>query len=466
METLKEIISQIKYIKTNINGTSDCCDYLTLQNLYNISEPKLAELCSKYDITKFELPKISGYNSLVFYADSKNHKFAIKIYVSHKKNLGMIDTINKHVSENLISPKIHYDENIEYNSLRYVVRITVTERLILFSDFKWETMEQIKNSIVSLIEKTLKLHSLGYIHSDIKYENLGLVCHPPKNLVDASISNGLGNQIIDLFSISTIILGNIIGLYFWNFNNGQLYEKNIQVTNFKRNRIYNAIQRNIQSRFMDLCLSQFWFSLVNFFHLVFQKKLQIKNKQAFNRRLKKLVERMSNFSSEAIGKNKIEEIIFGDDYNVVPNIPNFVKKITFGKNFNSCVDSLPEGIEEIEFGIRFNQPIDKLPKSLLVLRLGPDFDQSVDNLPENLEKLYFSHSCLAKFNRPMDNLPTNLKVLRTAFLFDHNIEKFPDSIEELKLNYKFSQKIHKFPKNLKDFSCSGYYIYRHELPDY
>jgi len=217
---------------------------------------------------------------------------------------------------------------------------------------------------------------------------------------------------------------------------------------------------------MDLCLSQFWFSLVNFFHLVFQKNRQIKNKKAFNRRLKKLVERISNFSSEAMRKNNIEEIIFGDDYNVVPNIPNFIKKITFGKNFNSSVDSLPEGIQEIEFGIRFNQPIDKLPKSLLVIRLGPDFDQSVDNLPENLEKLYFSHSCLAKFNRPMNNLPRNLKVLRTSFLFDHNIEKLPDSIEELKLNYKFAQRIHKFPKNLKDFSCSGYYIYRHELPDY
>jgi hypothetical protein len=63
--------------------------------------------------------------------------------------------------------------------------------------------------------------------------------------------------------------------------------------------------------------------------------------------------------------------------------------------------------------------------------LGPDFDQSVDNLPENLEKLFFSHSCLAKFNRPMDNLPKNLKVLRTAFLFDYNIKKFPDSIEEM-----------------------------------
>jgi hypothetical protein len=63
---------------------------------------------------------------------------------------------------------------------------------------------------------------------------------------------------------------------------------------------------------MDLCLSQFWFSLVNFFHLVFQKNEQIKNKQAFNRRAKKLVNRMkmdyeitSNFSSEPMKKNKI-----------------------------------------------------------------------------------------------------------------------------------------------------------------
>ena len=502
METLKEIIPELKYIQTNSDGSSDSCDYLTLQNLYNIAEPKLVELCSKYDITKFELPKNSGYNSLVIYADGKNRKFAIKIYVCHKKNLGMIDTINRHVSEDMISPKIYFDENVYYNSLRYVVKITVTEKLILFSDFKWETLEQKKNSIVSLIEKTLKLHSLGYIHGDIKYENLGLdsdgtiylfdfdnfseickkscsldysssVCHPPKNLVDASIAIGLGNQIIDLFSICEIILGNIIGLYFWAFDNRQLHEKNIQVINFKRNRIYNAIQRRIQSKFMDLCLCQFWFSLVNFFHLVFQKNKQIKNKQALTRRSKKLVGRMkmdyeitSNFSSEAMQKNKIEEIIFEDEYNVIPNIPNFIKKIKFGKNFNSCVDSLPEGIEEIEFGIKFNQPIDKLPKSLLVLRLGPDFDQSVDNLPENLEKLYFSHSCLAKFNRPMDNLPKNLKVLRTAFLFDHNIEKFPDSIQELRLNYKFAQRIHKFPKNLKDFSCSGYYIYRHQLPDY
>jgi serine/threonine protein kinase len=377
-------------------------------------------------------------------------------------------------------------------------------------------MDQIKNSIISLIEKTLKLHSLGYVHNDIKYENLGLdedgtiylfdfdnfseisrrtcsmdfstdVCHPPNILVESSIAIRLGNQIIDLFSVCAIILGEIIGLNFWRFDNEQLREKDIQIRNFKRNRIHDAIQRKIHSNFKELCLSQFWFSLVNFLHLVFQKNERIKNKQAFTRRVKKLVDRMNmdykitgkkfvfnskfpnkipNKYTKLIRKREIEEIIFGDKYNLVPNIPNFVKKITFGKKFNSSVNSLPEGIEEIEFGIRFNQPINNLPKSLLVLRLGPDFDQSVDNLPENLEKLYFSHSCLAKFNRPMDNLPKNLKVLRTAFLFDQSIEKLPDSIEELRLNYKFAQKIHKFPNKLKDFSCSGYYIYRYQLPDY
>ena len=522
MESLKKLIPRINEIKTNIDGSCDSFDYLTLQDLYNIAEPKIVELCSKYNLTNFELPNTSGHNSLVFYAKNNVFKFAIKIYINHKKYLESIDTIYKHVSHHDISPKIFCDENIEYNSKKYVVKITMSERLILFSDFEWKSLDQMKNSIISLIEKTLKLHSLGYVHNDIKYENLGLdadgniylfdydnfseiskrtclldyssaVCHPPDILVKSSIAIGLGNQIIDLFSVCEIILGEIVGLNFWRFDNKQLREKDIQVRNFKRNRIHDAIQRKIHSNFKELCLSQFWFSLVNFLHLVLQKNERIKNKQAFTRRAKKLVSRMKIYRETTIDykingktwefnsifskkipnkyiklmeKHNVEEIIFGDKYNVVPNIPNFVKKITFGKKFNLSVDSLPEGIEEIEFGIKFNQSIDNLPKSLLVLKLGPDFNQSVDNLPENLEKLYFSHSCLAKFNRPMDNLPKNLKVLRTAFLFDHRIEKFPDSIEELRLNYKFAQKINKFPKNLKDFSCSGYYIYRHQLPDY
>jgi len=323
METLKELIPEIKYIKTNMDGSNKSFSNITLLDLYNIAEAKIGEICSKYNITNFELPKISGYNSLVIYADNNQSKFAIKIFVISKKDIENFDTIYKHVSENLISPKIYYDENIEYNSTKYMVKITVTDRLILFSDFKWESLNKMKNSIVSLIEKTVKLHSLGYVHNDIKYENLGLdrdgtiylfdfdnfseicktscskvlsstVCYPPDILVDASISNGLGNQIIDLFSICAIILGDIIGINYWAFDNKQLCEKDFQIRSFERKRIRDTIQRKIYGKFKDLCLSKFWFSLINFLELVFQKNERIKNNRAFIRRSKKLVGRMKS----------------------------------------------------------------------------------------------------------------------------------------------------------------------------
>jgi hypothetical protein len=253
METLHQLIPKINEIKTNFDGTTESYDNITLLNMYKIVEPKLGEICSKYDITNFELPKISGYNSLVLYANGKS-KFAIKIFIISKKDLEKFDTIYKLISDNNISPKIYSDYNIEYNSTKYVAKIIVSERVILFSDFEWETIKQVKNSISSLIEKTIKLHSLGFVHNDIKYENLGLdadgniylfdfdnfseisktscskllsstVCYPPDILVDASIEIGMGNQIIDLFSICAIILGNIIGLNFWAFDNKQLREK-------------------------------------------------------------------------------------------------------------------------------------------------------------------------------------------------------------------------------------------------
>jgi len=323
METLKELIPKIRFIKTNMDGSKKSYGNINLLDLYNIAEPKIGDICSKYNIMNFELPKISGYNSLVIYADNYQSKFAIKIFVISKNDIEIFDTIYKYVSDNMISPKIYYDENIDINSKKYVVKITVTDRLILFSEFKWESLNKMKNSIMTLVEKTVKLHSLGYVHNDIKYENLGLdadgtiylfdfdnfleisktscskvlssvVCHPPDILVDASISNGLGNQIIDLFSICAIILGEIIGIHFWAFNNKQLYEKDFQIRNFERKRIHDSIQRKIYEKFNDFCLSKFWFSLVNFLDLVFQKNLRIKNNRAFTRRAKKLVARMKD----------------------------------------------------------------------------------------------------------------------------------------------------------------------------
>jgi serine/threonine protein kinase len=279
----------------------------------------------EYNMTNFSLPKISGYNSLVIYADSiiedKIYKCAIKIYIFEKNNIEILNTIHKLISDNNISPKIYFNYIVDYNSQNFIVKINVSERVILYSDFEWKSVNQIKNSIITLIDKTLKLHSLGFVHNDIKCENIGVdtegntflfdfdnfskitkssclkihstsICHPPDILIDSSIKIGLGNSMIDLFSICCVILGDIIGINSLQFTNTQLYEKDFQIKNFKRNKIHDIIQRKIYRKYNQLCLSQFWFSLINFFHLVFQKNTKIINKQAFIRKAKKLIIRM------------------------------------------------------------------------------------------------------------------------------------------------------------------------------
>jgi hypothetical protein len=327
METLRKLVFGIDTKKSNLDGSRDSFDKLNLHDIYKLAEPKIEEMCSKYNISNFSLPATRGYNSLVIFADytneNQNYKLAIKISVISKKDIDTLDGIYKLVSDNGISPKIYFDYNIDYNSPNFMVKINVSERLISFSDFEWTSVEQIKKSIVTLIENTTKLHSLGFVHNDIKFENLGLdsegniylfdfdnfteinktacskrysssVCHPPDNLINAGLSHGLGNQMIDLFSICIIILGDIIGINSWHFDNEQLYEKRYQVTNYKRHKIHDSIQRRIYRVFKDLCLDHFWYSLINYCHLVFQKNHKIANKRAFTRRANKLIMRMKS----------------------------------------------------------------------------------------------------------------------------------------------------------------------------
>jgi serine/threonine protein kinase len=323
METLRRLVFNINTRKSNLDGSRESFDNLNLHDIYKLAEPKIEEMCLQYNITNFSLPTTMGYNSLVIFADCQTYKLAIKICVIDRRDIETLDSIYKLVSDNEISPKIFYDYTIDYNSENFVIKIIVSERLILFSDFEWTSVEQMKKSIVTLIKKTINLHSLGFVHNDIKYENLGLdsegniylfdfdnftqisrkscskkysssVCHPPDNLITASISHGLGNQIIDLFSICIIILGDIIGINSWSFDNEQLYEKRYQVTNFKRHKTHDVMQRHIFRKFKELCISPFWYSLINFFHLVFQKNKKITNKRAFTRRTRKLIMRMKS----------------------------------------------------------------------------------------------------------------------------------------------------------------------------
>jgi serine/threonine protein kinase len=327
MDALKKIIAKIDTRHSNLNGTHNSFDRLAIKDVFNLSESKLNEIITKFSLSDFELPKTMGYNSLVIYTNSNIdgiiHKLAIKISLISKYEQSTLDSIHKLVSDNNISPKIFYDCIIDFNSRHYIIKLIINERVIPFIDFEWISISQMKNSIITLINKTLLLHSMGYVHNDIKYENLGLdekgniyifdfdnftkitklacskkysssVCHPPENLINFSISHGLGNCIIDLFSIVTIILGDIIKIRSWHFDNEQLYEKKVEITYFNRGKIHNLIQNIISQKFSTTCCSQFWYSLMNFVHLVFQKNIKIINKRGFTVRSRKLIKRMKS----------------------------------------------------------------------------------------------------------------------------------------------------------------------------
>lgn len=325
MDDLKKTVYNINMCHTNLNGSFLAFDRLTIQDVYNLSESKLNEIKTIFSLSNFELPITMGYNSLVFYANSNInsnvYKLAIKISVISKSDQSTLDLIHKLVSDNGISPKIFYDCIIDFKSRNFIIKLIMSERVIPFTNFEWTSVIQMKKSILTLIQKTLLLHSIGYVHNDIKYENLGLdekgniyifdfdnfdkitklscskkysssVCHPPENLISSSISHGLGNCIIDLFSIVVIILGDIIKIRSWHFDNEQLYEKRAGITYFNRGRTHNLLQNIISKNFSTTCCSQFWYSLMNFIHLVFQKNIKIINKRGFTVRSRKIIKRM------------------------------------------------------------------------------------------------------------------------------------------------------------------------------
>ena len=114
METLREIISKIDTNKSNLNGSKESFDNLTIHDVYEIAEIKIQEMCLQYNMNNFSLPKIKGYNSLVIYTDSimedKIFKYAIKIHVYNKND---IKDGNKDGNKDVIKDDFDYTYKME-----------------------------------------------------------------------------------------------------------------------------------------------------------------------------------------------------------------------------------------------------------------------------------------------------------------------------------------------------------------
>ena len=53
METLREIISKIDTNKSNLTGSKESFDNLTIHDVYKIAETKIKEMCLEYNMNNF-----------------------------------------------------------------------------------------------------------------------------------------------------------------------------------------------------------------------------------------------------------------------------------------------------------------------------------------------------------------------------------------------------------------------------
>lgn len=114
----------------------------------------------------------------------------------------------------------------------------------------------------------------------------------------------------------------------------------------------------------------------------------------------------------------------------VDNLPESVKYLEFGYNFNQPVDNLPRNIVKLTFGGRFNQQVNNLPYGLVDLEFGLYFNQSIDNLPCNVKTLKLGNG----FKKEITSLPVKLEYISFDSCYLHKLDALPDTIKVIELN--------------------------------
>ena len=280
------LIYNYPYNKTHFNGINKNCDYMTIYDLLDYAKIPLGKITKDWSLSNIRLPPTIGSNSLVFYADAITPSTCEPLGVVIKLALtpnNIVEDIEHPImiiaSKNNISPKLLIEEYYNYGSVynEKMVSIIVSAKVIPFILFKWINKSQKRIAIVSLIDKVFTLHKNGYVHNDIKYENIGMnlngeislydfdnftfvtphecnhtfssvVCIPPPFLMDQFIKLKLGNIIIDIFSAISCIFGNILNIESWYFMGLEMTKKTKAISDFDSKIIYQAIYHELANR--------------------------------------------------------------------------------------------------------------------------------------------------------------------------------------------------------------------------
>ncbi len=129
----------------------------------------------------------------------------------------------------------------------------------------------------------------------------------------------------------------------------------------------------------------------------------------------------------------VKRIKFHDSFNgeVGSKIPSTVTHITFGFNFNKCIDNLPDSIIWLELGYYFDQHIKKLPLRLQYLKFGAYYNHPDKIFPNTLKYLELG----SHFSQCLKGLiPNSVQYLVIGHFFAHLIKHLPASLTHLELH--------------------------------
>ena len=341
---LDKVFSIYPIHKTNFDGMH--YDGMSAQQVYEHCKPILSSYLQNYIVSDVRHPgKLAGGNSLVFLAHLKNKStlfreecdVAIKLFIPMKSAKELLtDELLGKISEQGICPKILLNETNDFGNDTYIASVLISELVIPLELYQFKSLDEVKTAITSFVDIIYKLHKLGLVHLDIKRLNIcvgknGVIylidfdncyrintgscdldqssssCYPPIQMQKRFIRLKLGDMAIDWFSTIYSILGYILNMKWWQFDDGvydmdtdtyeyaRMDEKQGKTLGLNRFKLYTHIQHEMGGLFPQNPISMwdpFWTKFCDLVFLIFKGNRKCTNRTMFEEELEQLIQEL------------------------------------------------------------------------------------------------------------------------------------------------------------------------------
>lgn len=319
--------------RTNFYGSH--YDGIKADHVFALAKPILHQFLHCHEISNIHFPNddVIGSNSLVFLATIKNRStgeendVAIKIFMPMKsvKQLLTDETLVK-MSEQGICPNILLNQTTDFGHDTFLISVLISSLVTPLEMYQFKSLDEVKIAIVSFIDIVQKLHNFGLVHLDIKRANIcvgmngkiylidfdncdmintrscsltnsSLSCHPPVQMQEGFIRLGMGDTSIDWFSAIYSILGYVLNMKWWQFDNGiwdedtdeyefaRMDEKQRKTLALNRHKLYICIQQEMKKIFPSVLIQSrdpFWSKFCDIVFLIFKGHQKCTNIREFD----------------------------------------------------------------------------------------------------------------------------------------------------------------------------------------